>query len=114
MPRSCASPAPIRSPTTTKPVAMPTRVCSGARVSSPATSAIRVTAEHSSKSAANCLLGVVLVCCRVAKMDQDSVTKRVADHPIKACGRFRHTSVIGSHNVAQILGVHAGCALSEQ
>ena len=27
MPRSCASPDPIRSPTTTSPVAMPTRVC---------------------------------------------------------------------------------------
>ena len=27
MPRSCASPDPIRSPTTTRPVAMPTRVC---------------------------------------------------------------------------------------
>ena len=27
MPRSCASPAPIRSPTTTSPVAMPTRTC---------------------------------------------------------------------------------------
>jgi predicted ATPase len=27
MPRSCASPDPIRSPTTTNPVAMPIRVC---------------------------------------------------------------------------------------
>ena len=30
MPRSCASPDPIRSPTTTTPVAMPIRVCRGA------------------------------------------------------------------------------------
>ena len=30
MPRSCASPDPIKSPTMTNPVAMPTRVCSGA------------------------------------------------------------------------------------
>ena len=36
IPRSCASPEPIRSPTTTSPVAMPTRVCSAARVLSPA------------------------------------------------------------------------------
>ena len=37
MPRSCASPDPIKSPTTTSPVAMPTRVCSGARDFSPPT-----------------------------------------------------------------------------
>ena len=37
IPRSCASPDPIRSPTTTKPVAMPTRVCSGALDFSPPT-----------------------------------------------------------------------------
>ena len=28
-PRSCASPDPMRSPTTTSPVAIPTRTCSG-------------------------------------------------------------------------------------
>ena len=40
MPCSCASPDPIKSPTTTNPVAIPTRVCSEAAVLSPATVAI--------------------------------------------------------------------------
>ena len=39
MPRSWASPDPIRSPTTTNPVAMPARVCSEARVLSALTAA---------------------------------------------------------------------------
>src|SRR6201984_201909 len=39
MPRSWASPEPMRSPTTTRPVAIPTRACKGTRIVSAATAA---------------------------------------------------------------------------
>jgi hypothetical protein len=53
MPRSCASPDPIRSPTTTKPVAMPTRVCSDALVFSAVTAATSSSAARTARSASS-------------------------------------------------------------
>ncbi len=50
---SCASPEPTRSPTTTRPVAMPTRTCNGAAatVSSPATFSTSFSAARTARSA---------------------------------------------------------------
>ena len=50
---SCAAPAPMRSPTTTSPVAMPTRVCNGALVLSPATAAISSNPVRTARSASS-------------------------------------------------------------
>ena len=50
---SCAAPYPIRSPTTTSPVAMPTRVCSGAIVLSTETAAISSSPARTARSASS-------------------------------------------------------------
>ena len=51
--RSCASPEPISSPTTTSPVAMPTRVCRGARDSSAVAALISSRPARTARSASS-------------------------------------------------------------
>jgi hypothetical protein len=53
IPRSCASPDPIRSPITTIPVAIPTRVCSGAGALTAATAAINSSPARTALSASS-------------------------------------------------------------
>ena len=53
MPRSCASPEPIKSPTTTRPVAMPTRVCRGVGDFNAPTAAISSSAALTARSASS-------------------------------------------------------------
>ena len=53
MPRSCASPDPRRSPTTTRPVAIPTRVCSEARDLSAVASVISSSPARTARSASS-------------------------------------------------------------
>ena len=53
MPRSCASPEPIKSPTTTRPVAMPTRVCRGVGDFNAPTAAISSSAALTARCASS-------------------------------------------------------------
>ena len=53
MPRSCASPEPTRSPTTTSPVAMPTRVCREAPDFNPPTAWINSSPARTARSASS-------------------------------------------------------------
>jgi hypothetical protein len=53
IPRSCASPYPIRSPTTTNPVAMPTRVRSGLAAFNSLTAAISSSPARTARSASS-------------------------------------------------------------
>jgi hypothetical protein len=58
MPRSCASPDPISSPTTTNPVAMPTRVRSGAVNFNPLTEWINSSPARTARSgSSSCACG---------------------------------------------------------
>ena len=63
---SCAAPAPIRSPTTTSPVAMPTRTCKGL-------AAAIVELRHrldERKPRPHRALGIVLVGLRITEIEQ--------------------------------------------
>ena len=102
MPRSCASPDPIRSPTTTSPVAMPTRVCSGARVLS------AVTARDQLQPRPHRPLGVVLMRLRIAEIDQHAVAHVFRHEAAEAAHGLGDAFLIGRNDLAQVLGVHAG------
>jgi len=52
-PRSCAAPAPIRSPTTTRPVAMPIRAFSGSCVASWPTASMTASPARTARSASS-------------------------------------------------------------
>jgi hypothetical protein len=82
MPRSCASPDPIRSPITTNPVAMPTRVCSGALDFNPPTAWIN-------SSPARTALGIVLMRLRIAKVHEHPVAHILRYEPAEALHSLR-------------------------
>ena len=52
-PRSCAAPAPIRSPTTTRPLAMPIRTFSGSCVASRPTASMTASPARAARSASS-------------------------------------------------------------
>ena len=102
MPCSCASPDPIRSPTTTNPVAMPTRVCSGALDFSPLTACDQLQPRpHRS-------LGVVLMGLRIAEVHEHAVAHVLRDEPAEAAHGLGDALLIGRNDLAQVLRVHAG------
>ena len=101
MPRSCASPEPIRSPTTTSPVAMPTRVCSGARVLSRAHRCDQLQPRPHRP------LGVVLMGLRVAEIHEDAVAHVFRHEAAEAAHGLGDAFLIGRNDLAQVLGVHA-------
>ena len=110
MPRSCASPDPIRSPTTTSPVAMPTRVCSGACV-------FRAAHRRDQlQPRAHRPLGVVLMGLRIAEVDQDAVAHVLRHEPAEALHGLGDAFLIGRNDLAQVLRVHAGgeCRRADQ
>ena len=83
MPRSCASPEPIRSPTTTSPVAMPTRVCRGLG---------RRERGHridQLKAGPNRTLGVILMRLRIAEINQDAIAHIFRDEARRSGARSR-------------------------
>ena len=94
MPRSCASPDPIRSPTTTSPVAMPTRVCRGTGDLSAATAAIN------SKPCPHGSLGVVLMRLRIAEIDEHAVAHVLRDEPTEAAHGLGDAFLIGRNDLA--------------
>ncbi len=100
--RSFVSPVPIRSPTTTSPVAIPMRVCRE-RVDSTA-----VTAAISSSPARYRPFGIVLVRARIAEINQHAVAMVFRNEPIEAAHRFGDNVLIGQNDLTQIFRVHAG------
>ena len=101
MPRSCASPDPIRSPTTTSPVAMPTRVCSGALVFSSADRLDQLQPRPHRP------LRVILVRLRITEVDQHTVAHVLRDEPAEALHGLGDALLVGGNDLAQVLGVHA-------
>ncbi len=100
-PRSCAAPAPIRLPTTTSPLAMPSRTAKGSGASRCA------AASDHREPGPDGTLGVVLMRLRIAEINQDTVAHVFGDKPREAADRVGDGAVIGADNLAQILGVEA-------
>ena len=101
MPRSCASPDPIRSPTTTKPVAMPTRVCRGALDFNPLDRFDQLQPRPHRP------LGVVLVGLRIAEVHEHAVAHVLRYEPAEALHGLGDALLIGGDDLAQVLRVHA-------
>ena len=77
-PCSCAAPDPTRSPTTTSPVAMPTRTCSCVRPRlEPADGLDQL------QTGADRPLGIVLVRLRIAEIDQHAVAHVLGDEAVE-------------------------------
>ena len=102
MPRSCASPDPIRSPTTTSPVAMPTRVCSEAACLEPR------HRRDQLQSGPHRPLGVILMGLRIAEIDEHAVAHVFRDETAEAAHGLGDAFLIGRNDLAQVLRVHAG------
>ena len=81
---SCAEPSPIRSPTTTSPVAIPTRACSLTDLTSR-----RPTASIDAQPRPDRPLGIVLMRSRVAEIDQHAVAHVLGDKAVEARRRPR-------------------------
>ena len=103
---SWAAPAPIRSPTTTSPVAMPSLTCSRWGRSR------RPTASTIAKRGAHRLLGIVLVGMRVAEIGENAVAHVFCDKAAKANQYLRNATMIFGDDLAQILRIEPRCQLS--
>ena len=102
MPCSCAAPDPIRSPTTTTPVAMPTRVWSGAWVFR------ALTAADQLQPGPHRPLGVVLVRLRIAEVHEHAIAHVLRYEPAEALHSLGDALLIGGDDLAQVLRVHTG------
>lgn len=100
--RSFVSPDPIRSPTTTSPVAMPMRgLQRGARLD----------CGHRSdqlESRPYRPFGIVLMRARKAEINQHAVAMVLRNKPIEATHRLGDHVLIGQNDLTQIFRVHAG------
>ena len=101
MPRSCASPDPIRSPTTTNPVATPTRVCSDALVPQPAHGLDQL------QPCAHRPLCVVLMGLGIAKVNQHTVAHVLRCEPTEPLHSLGDTLLVSGNDLAQVFRVHA-------
>ena len=98
---SCAAPDPIRSPTTTSPVAIPTRVCR---------EALRLQAADRSdhlQSRPYRSLGVVLMGLRVAEIHEHAVAHVLRYEPAEAMHGLGDTFLVGRNDIAQVLRIHS-------
>ena len=102
-PRSRASPSPMTSPTTTEPVAMPTRAASG-----PAEVSQARDGRRRGEAGAHRALGVVLVRRGPAEVRQHTVAEQLGDVTAILAHRFDHSAVVGRHHLAQVLRVEPG------
>src|SRR5208337_1428349 len=98
---SCAAPAPIRSPTTTSPVAMPTRTCKGM----PAAVVSFGAASTRASPACTACFGVMLVGQRIAEIGQHPVPHVLRDEPAGLADEIGAAAVIRADDLAQILGI---------
>ena len=97
------SPSPIRSPTTTRPVAIPTRAASG-------WPAGRRESGHrldDREPGAHRPLGVVLMRLRPAEIGQHAVAHELGDVALEARDPPAQRVLVGAHDVAHVLGVEA-------
>ena len=99
-PRSCASPEPRRSPTTTIPVAMPTRTCSGA------------PAGVSNFGAASTMARPARTACsascsraRVSKIGEHAVAHVFRDETTVAGDQRRATPLVSCDDATHVLGI---------
>ena len=106
---SCAAPSPISSPTTTRPVAMPTRAASG----SPAGVCSRATACDHRQPGAHRPLGLVLVRLRPAEVGEHPVAHVLGDVALAARDRARHSVLVGADDVAHVLGIEPAASSVE-
>ena len=98
---SCAAPSPIRSPTTTSPVAMPTRAASGLPPG-----AVRPAGRGcGGETCANRALGVVLVRLRPAEIGEHAVAHQLGDSALVAGDLARHRLLVGENDLAHVLRV---------
>src|SRR5262249_35685144 len=97
----CAEPAPIRSPTTTSPVAMPIRTCRGSAACSSPTASTKVRPTRTACSASSSCA------CEVAEIDQHPVTHVLRDEPVEATYGLRDAVLIRRNQLAQTLRIHA-------
>ena len=97
---SCAEPSPIRSPTTTSPVAIPTRAWSLTDLTSR-----RPTASIDAQPRPDRPLGIVLMRLRVAEIDQHAVAHVFGDKAVELGDDFGDGAVIRGDDLAQILGI---------
>jgi hypothetical protein len=93
MPRSCDSPEPMRSPTTTSPVAIPTRTCTGKPA---AVSSFGIASTRSSP--ADRALGIMLVGLGVPEIGEDAVATVFGDETAVAPYQLRVAALIGANN----------------
>ena len=101
MPRSCASPDPIRSPTTTKP---------GRNADTGLQGSVRLQSAHRRdqlQPRTHRPLGVVLVRLRIAEVDEHAVAHVLRHEPAEAAHGLGDALLIGRNDLAQVLGVHA-------
>src|SRR5215472_5282641 len=98
---SCAEPLPIRSPTTTSPVAIPTRLqLDGFDIET-------ANGVDQTESSPHRPLGVVLVGARIAEIDENAVAHVLRDKSIEAADDIGDSAVIGGDDLAVILGIEA-------
>src|SRR5262252_3090770 len=98
---SCATPWPTRSPTTTSPVAIPTRTCIG----SPAVGVEPGHRLDQRQPGPNRPLGVVLVGPRIAEIGEYPVAHVLGDKTAGALDDRGNAAVVGADDRAQILRV---------
>ena len=99
-PRSCASPDPRRSPTTTIPVAIPTRTCSA-----PATVCEFRRGLDDGQPGLHGALGVVFVRLRIAEIGEHAVAHVFGDEAAVGCDQRRAAFVIGPDDRPHVLGI---------
>ena len=97
---SCADPAPIRSPTTTSPVAIPTRACSFAGFDIEAADRVDCAQPCSHRP-----LGVVLMRLRIAEIDQHAVAHVPGNEAVEPRDHLGDRTMICRDHLTQILGV---------
>ena len=98
---SCAAPSPIRSPTTTSPVAIPTRTCNGA----PRRGVEPGHRLDQRQPGPHRPLGIVLVGPRIAEIGEHPVAHVFGDKPAGAFDDRGDAAVIGADHRAQVLGI---------
>ena len=101
---SCAAPSPIRSPTTTSPVAMPTRAASG----SPPGALSRATAAVDREAGADGPFRLVLVRHGPAEVGQHAVAHELGDVAFEPGDLGGHGGLVGMDDLAHLLRVEAG------
>jgi hypothetical protein len=92
----------MRSPTTTRPVAIPTRTEGRSPIWS------RPHRLDHCKPGPDGVLSILLVGLRIAEIDQDAIAHVLGYEAAEPGHRLGHTSVIGSDHVAQVFRIEAG------